>query len=73
VSWHTLRYIIGMSTDGAMMPMVETNLETVRNPTNLFVGWCQLKSVDTPALSVERTTHERFIRAKPLCHIENSK
>ncbi len=24
------------------MPMVETNLETVRNPTNLFVGGCQL-------------------------------
>ena len=30
-----------MSTDGAMMPMIETNLETVRNPTNLFVGGCQ--------------------------------
>ncbi len=24
------------------MPMIETNLETVRNPTNLFVGGCQL-------------------------------
>jgi len=33
-----------MSIDGAMMPMVETNLETVRNPTNLFVVGCQLGS-----------------------------
>jgi len=39
VFWHTLRYTIGMGTNGA--PMVETNLETVRNPTNLFVGGCQ--------------------------------
>ena len=31
-----------MNTDGVMMPMVETNLETVRNPTNLFVGGCQV-------------------------------
>jgi len=30
VFWHTPRYTIGMGTNGA--PMVETNLETVRNP-----------------------------------------
>jgi hypothetical protein len=30
-----------MNTDGAMMPTVEMNLETVRNPQNLFVGGCQ--------------------------------
>ena len=28
-----------MNTNGATM--AETNLETVRNPTNLFVGGCQ--------------------------------
>jgi len=26
--------------------MVETNLETVRNPTNLFVGGCQWKDLE---------------------------
>ena len=38
MSWHTLRYTVGMNTDGAMMPTVETNLETVRNPTEFIRG-----------------------------------
>ncbi|MGC8662233.1 MAG: hypothetical protein ACP5RT_00380 [Candidatus Micrarchaeia archaeon] len=37
-----IQHIIGMSTDGAVISMIETNLETMRNPTNLFVGGCQI-------------------------------
>ena len=33
-----------MSTDGAMVPTVETNLETVRNPTEFIRGRMSDKS-----------------------------
>jgi hypothetical protein len=35
-----------MNTDGAMMPTVETNLETVRNPTEFIRGRMSGYSID---------------------------